>query len=551
MKKFFMQATALGVACLTMVQFSIAQAPKAPVAPVAPKEEKNENENHTEVVIRQNGDKDTKIILEIKDGNFFLNGKPLEKFDDQNIVVEKREINEDIDIDPQVMMLPYMRDRSEELSRQKIMRDDMQRRMEKNIQIRMNSAFLGVSSKRAEKGGCTVLEITKGSPAEKAGLKAGDLITKVNTKPVDSPEGLFDVVHEYKPGDKITIGYSRNGKPMTTSAVLDKPAYSEKHYNYNYNFKVPPIPPMAPMDGMNGFWEDHAPKIGIRAQDTEDGKGVNVLEVEDSSAAAKAGLKKGDIILQFNGADVNSTNELLDRLHDARQQNTVKAKIQRGSATQEVDLKIPRKLKTAGTLGQEMNSWQLPAIFYLRGPDPSGSHAKRKEPAKSWPFFALLFSAGSQIPDMQAEVYETVIGLEVHAQLLTKTKLFCSDETSFGAEPNTHISPVTLGYPGTLPVLNIEAVFLAAKMGIACYCEIEKRNYFARKNYFYPDLPKGYQISQPLRRLQGRMYRLFLQPKAKRKFSSTGFIWKKMLEKVSMTRTMTLPVWISTVPVCR
>ena len=92
--------------------------------------------------------------------------------------------------------------------------------------------------------------------------------------------------------------------------------------------------------------------------------------------------------------------------------------------------------------------------------------------------------------------YETIIGLEVHAQLLTKTKLFCSDETEFGAEPNTFISPVTLGYPGTLPVLNKEAVFLAVKMGLACHSEIETRNYFARKNYFYPDLPKGYQISQ-------------------------------------------------------
>jgi aspartyl-tRNA(Asn)/glutamyl-tRNA(Gln) amidotransferase subunit B len=97
---------------------------------------------------------------------------------------------------------------------------------------------------------------------------------------------------------------------------------------------------------------------------------------------------------------------------------------------------------------------------------------------------------------MSDSKYETVIGLEVHAQLLTNTKLFCSDKTAFGAEPNTHISPVTLGYPGTLPVLNREAVLLAVRMGLACHCSIEPRNYFARKNYFYPDLPKGYQISQ-------------------------------------------------------
>ncbi|HTQ27474.1 MAG TPA: Asp-tRNA(Asn)/Glu-tRNA(Gln) amidotransferase subunit GatB [Puia sp.] len=95
-----------------------------------------------------------------------------------------------------------------------------------------------------------------------------------------------------------------------------------------------------------------------------------------------------------------------------------------------------------------------------------------------------------------AETYETVIGLEVHAQLLTQSKLFCADSAAFGGEPNSHISPVTLGYPGSLPVLNKKAVEYAIKMGLACHCEIERNNYFARKNYFYPDLPKGYQISQ-------------------------------------------------------
>ena len=94
------------------------------------------------------------------------------------------------------------------------------------------------------------------------------------------------------------------------------------------------------------------------------------------------------------------------------------------------------------------------------------------------------------------DAYEIVIGLEVHAQLSTRTKLFCGDSASFGGEPNTHVSPVTLGYPGALPRLNGKAVEFAIKMGLACHCEIERDNYFARKNYFYPDLPKGYQISQ-------------------------------------------------------
>jgi aspartyl-tRNA(Asn)/glutamyl-tRNA(Gln) amidotransferase subunit B len=96
----------------------------------------------------------------------------------------------------------------------------------------------------------------------------------------------------------------------------------------------------------------------------------------------------------------------------------------------------------------------------------------------------------------EANKYEAVIGLEIHAQLATYSKLFCGDATRFGAAPNTHISPITMGHPGTLPKTNKKAVEYAIKMGIACESTIEQNNYFARKNYFYPDLPKGYQISQ-------------------------------------------------------
>lgn len=92
--------------------------------------------------------------------------------------------------------------------------------------------------------------------------------------------------------------------------------------------------------------------------------------------------------------------------------------------------------------------------------------------------------------------YEVVVGLEVHAQLMTKTKLFCSDSTHFGEEPNTQVSVVSLAHPGTLPKMNKAAIELAIKLGLACNCEIVSNNYFARKNYFYPDLPKAYQISQ-------------------------------------------------------
>jgi aspartyl-tRNA(Asn)/glutamyl-tRNA(Gln) amidotransferase subunit B len=92
--------------------------------------------------------------------------------------------------------------------------------------------------------------------------------------------------------------------------------------------------------------------------------------------------------------------------------------------------------------------------------------------------------------------YKAVIGLEIHAQLSTEAKAFCSDSAAYGGAPNTQVSPISLGHPGTLPKLNKRQVEFAVKMGLACGSDIRRHNKFARKNYFYPDLPKGYQISQ-------------------------------------------------------
>ena len=92
--------------------------------------------------------------------------------------------------------------------------------------------------------------------------------------------------------------------------------------------------------------------------------------------------------------------------------------------------------------------------------------------------------------------YEAVIGLEVHARLSTKSKLFSSDANAYGSAPNENVGVITLAHPGTLPKTNKKAIEYAVMMGIACNCVINQKNYFARKHYFYPDLPKGYQISQ-------------------------------------------------------
>ena len=107
----------------------------------------------------------------------------------------------------------------------------------------------------------------------------------------------------------------------------------------------------------------------------------------------------------------------------------------------------------------------------------------------------MMPSATATFENVLAQ-YEPVIGLEVHCQLLTKTKLFCACANEFGGEPNTKVCPVCLGLPGALPVLSQKAVTLAMRAALATHCTVQETSVFARKNYFYPDLPKGYQISQ-------------------------------------------------------
>ena len=102
----------------------------------------------------------------------------------------------------------------------------------------------------------------------------------------------------------------------------------------------------------------------------------------------------------------------------------------------------------------------------------------------------------TQSPPQYKTTYETIIGLEVHVQLATASKAFCSDAVQFGSEPNTHTSVISLAHPGTLPRANRQQIEFAVRLGLALGCRINERSYFDRKNYFYADLPKGYQITQ-------------------------------------------------------
>ncbi|MFR4319158.1 MAG: hypothetical protein ACLT2Z_07150 [Eubacterium sp.] len=126
--------------------------------------------------------------------------------------------------------------------------------------------------------------------------------------------------------------------------------------------------------------------------------------------------------------------------------------------------------------------------------------------------------------------YETVIGLEVHVELATKTKIFCSCSTEFGGAPNTHTCPVCTGMPGSLPVLNKQVVEYAMAVGLATNCDITRNGKFDRKNYFYPDNPQNYQISQLYKPICTSMLKLKAIMEKQNRLEFMKSIWKRMQE---------------------
>lgn len=322
-----------------------------------------------EIIIRRKTDKDAKVTIEIKDGQVLVNGKPATEYQDDDLSIRKRKLkmvegrsigrgysysgpDGEVFISPGEPMppMPPMPPMEPGMSGPKVMIVPSPFRNHGGVQsydrIAANRAFLGVSSERPKEGhdGALIREITPGSAAEKAGLKPGDLITKVDEVIVGDPKGLSEAVGKYKPQDKITITFRRGDKEKKATVVLDKNKNAGA-FNYDYKFDLDKDLKLPP--GFNGFWNDDQPKLGIAAQDTEDGKGVKVLSVTDESAAEKAGVKEGDIIIKFDGKEVTSAPQLVGLLQDSRSKSTIQLHLLRDGKPMDIEVKVPRKLKTA------------------------------------------------------------------------------------------------------------------------------------------------------------------------------------------------------------
>jgi len=330
---------------------------------------------YDEIIIRHKGDKDAKVTVEIKDGQVLVDGKPVSDFEDSAISIHKRKLRTD-DVRTFSFSGP---DGMDFLSPGNFDGQPMARAFSPfrkgggwsysgdDIRPNSNRSFLGVTSEKLSDGeGARIIEVSKGSAAEKSGLRSGDIITKVDDMVVTDPRSLTDAVRQHQPGDKIAITFSRDGKVQQDSIVLGKTTRTEQPHSYGYgtpdlrqleqnqdlkqleqnqNLKQLQQFPGMPHDFNLTF--GNPLKFGIRAQDTEDGKGVKVLDVDDESAAAKAGIKEGDIITRFDGKEINSATALTEAAHAAREKSSVKVSLIRDGKTQEIEVRVPKRLRTA------------------------------------------------------------------------------------------------------------------------------------------------------------------------------------------------------------
>jgi len=223
-----------------------------------------------------------------------------------------------------------------------------------------NKAFLGVISEENEKG-AKIKTVSEGSPAEKAGLKKEDIISKVNDNIIDGPMSLYEAIGNFKPEDKVTITYIRDGKEQKTTSILAKnkanntpQAFSFSFPNgempnnlrrgfkispdQNFNFELPEL------DGLTARL-NKKPKLGISIEDTESSEGVKIKSVTAGSPAEKAGLKVNDLIIQFDENKVSDVNDL--KWNYLLEGQVLKFTIQRNSEKKKIEVKIPKKLKSA------------------------------------------------------------------------------------------------------------------------------------------------------------------------------------------------------------
>jgi len=291
---------------------------------------------YSEIIIkRKDPGKDAKVTIEIKDDEVIVDGKPIDEYVDDELSIQQRDANHFKLVNPRSPFRFEDGDWSD--GEPDLMNEGGDR------------AFLGVSTEGSSEG-ARIINVSENSAAAKAGLKKGDIITKVNDKEVFDPEQLTQEIRSLKPDDKVTITYKRDGKENKATATLGK--RKNDLIARGPRGAMPPVPPMVFNfdDGDFGDvfqYHNARPRLGLKVQDTEEGKGVKVLEVDEGSAAEKAGIKENDIITSFEGKEITSASELARASREAKDKSSMKVQLNRNGKPQTIEVKVPKKLRTA------------------------------------------------------------------------------------------------------------------------------------------------------------------------------------------------------------
>lgn len=309
------------------------------------KEKTKEKTERQQIVITRTGDKADKMVIEINGDKVKVNGKDVADLKDVQVHVNNLRV-------PRGMTFHTSPDGFGNFN---MSFDDASGGL---FKIDSNRAMLGVVTDGDDKG-AEIQSVSKESAAEKAGLKKGDIITKIDSKKIDETNDVSDAVRAHKPGEKVSITYLRDGKEQKTTAELGRwkgmdmktmtmpKVFSQVQGNWNQDLNnriYGRVAPAVPGTGTYRILTDR-PKLGLSIQDTDDGKGVKVLDVDDEGTAAKAGVKEGDVITMIDDKAVNSTDDITRLIREKRDQPTVKMQVARGGKTQTLEVRV-KKAKT-------------------------------------------------------------------------------------------------------------------------------------------------------------------------------------------------------------
>ena len=308
--------------------------------------EKDKKKEVEQIIITKKGDDKEKVVIEILGDKITVNGKSVDDLKDDDIKVLRNKFKTFEGLSG----LSAQRGRGNSWN----FNTDGQNNFSFFGDGDENRAMLGVTTEKVDKG-AKVNDVTEKSAAEKAGIKVGDIITKINDTKIENSDQLSEAIRKNKPGDKVSVTILRDDKEQKLNAELGKwsgfgsLAIAPRMPNMDIlrEYSAPRIQgvPREPF-GIYSY-SGSSPRLGLSVQDTEDGKGVKVLEVEDDSNAAKAGVKENDIITHFNDKEVNGADEVAKLVRENKDKISVQLKIKRDGKVQNVEVKMPRKLKTA------------------------------------------------------------------------------------------------------------------------------------------------------------------------------------------------------------